>query len=79
MTISGLQIGGLIAFAIITETVFQWRYGSAFHPGGLICGCAVMAAYLCLIAIIFVVINLIVDLLYFAVDPRLRVEKPGGH
>ena len=39
----------------------------------------VMAAYLCLIAIIFVVINLIVDLLYFAVDPRLRVEKPGGH
>ena len=39
----------------------------------------VMAAYLCLIALIFVVINLIVDLLYFAVDPRLRVEKAGGH
>ena len=39
----------------------------------------VMAAYLCLIALIFVVINLVVDLLYFAVDPRLRVEKSGGH
>jgi peptide/nickel transport system permease protein len=39
-----------------------------------------MAAYLCLIALIFVMINLIVDLLYFAVDPRLRIEKPtGGH
>jgi peptide/nickel transport system permease protein len=37
-----------------------------------------MAAYLCLIALIFVVINLTVDLLYFAVDPRLRIEKPGG-
>ncbi len=38
-----------------------------------------MAAYLCLIAFIFVVINLIVDLLYFAVDPRLRVDRAGGH
>jgi peptide/nickel transport system permease protein len=38
-----------------------------------------MAAYLCLISLIFVVINLIVDLLYFAVDPRLRVERAGGH
>jgi peptide/nickel transport system permease protein len=39
-----------------------------------------MAAYLCLIALIFVVINLIVDLLYFVVDPRLRVEKStAGH
>jgi peptide/nickel transport system permease protein len=40
----------------------------------------VMAAYLCLIALIFVLVNLLVDLLYFAVDPRLRMEKPaGGH
>jgi peptide/nickel transport system permease protein len=39
----------------------------------------VMAAYLCLIALIFVVINLVVDLLYFVVDPRLRMEKAGAH
>jgi peptide/nickel transport system permease protein len=40
----------------------------------------VMAAYLCLVALIFVIVNLVVDLLYFAVDPRLRIEKPGtGH
>ena len=80
MTISGLQIGGLIAFAIITETVFQWPgMGLLFIQAVSFADVPVMAAYLCLIAIIFVVINLIVDLLYFAVDPRLRVEKPGGH
>ena len=80
MTISGLQIGGLIAFAIITETVFQWPgMGLLFIQAVSHADIPVMAAYLCLIALIFVVINLIVDLLYFAVDPRLRVEKPGGH
>jgi len=80
MTISGLQIGGLIAFAIITETVFQWPgMGLLFIQAVSFADIPVMAAYLCLIALIFVVINLIVDLLYFAVDPRLRVEKPGGH
>ena len=80
MTIAGLQIGGLIAFAIITETVFQWPgMGLLFIQAVSFADVPVMAAYLCLIALIFVVINLIVDLLYFAVDPRLRVEKPGGH
>ncbi|WP_341908950.1 ABC transporter permease [Polaromonas sp. YR568] len=80
MTITGLQLGGLIAFAIITETVFQWPgMGLLFIQAVTFADIPVMAAYLCLIALIFVVINLVVDLLYFAVDPRLRVEKPGGH
>jgi peptide/nickel transport system permease protein len=80
MTITGLQLGGLIAFAIITETVFQWPgMGLLFIQAVTFADVPVMAAYLCLIALIFVVINLIVDLLYFAVDPRLRVDRAGGH
>jgi len=79
MTITGLQLGGLIAFAIITETVFQWPgMGLLFIQAVTFADIPVMAAYLCLIALIFVIINLVVDLLYFAVDPRLRVERPGG-
>ena len=81
ITITGLQLGGLIAFAIITETVFQWPgMGLLFIQAVTFADIPIMAAYLCLIALIFVVINLIVDLLYFAVDPRLRVERlVGGH
>jgi len=79
MTITGLQLGGLIAFAIITETVFQWPgMGLLFIQAVTYADVPVMAAYLCLIALIFVVINLIVDLLYFAVDPRLRIGNLGG-
>ena len=80
ITITGLQLGGLIAFAIITETVFQWPgMGLLFIQAVQFADIPVMAAYLCLIALIFVLINLTVDLLYFAVDPRLRIEQPGGH
>lgn len=80
MTITGLQLGGLIAFAIITETVFQWPgMGLLFIQAVTFADIPVMAAYLCLIALIFVIINLIVDLLYFAVDPRLRIGNAGGH
>ena len=80
MTITGLQLGGLIAFAIITETVFQWPgLGLLFIQAVTFADVPVMAAYLCLIALIFVVINLIVDMLYVVVDPRLRVAKSGGH
>ncbi len=80
MTITGLQLGGLIAFAIITETVFQWPgMGLLFIQAVTFADIPVMAAYLCLIALIFVVINLVVDLLYFVVDPRLRMTKAGGH
>jgi peptide/nickel transport system permease protein len=77
ITITGLQLGSLIAFAIITETVFQWPgMGLLFIQAVTFADIPVMAAYLCLIALIFVIINLIVDLLYFMVDPRLRL---GGH
>ena len=80
MTITGLQLGGLIAFAIITETVFQWPgMGLLFIQAVTFADIPVMAAYLCLIALIFVVINLVVDLLYFVVDPRLRMTNAGGH
>jgi peptide/nickel transport system permease protein len=80
MTITGLQLGGLIAFAIITETVFQWPgMGLLFIQAVTFADIPVMAAYLCLIALIFVIINLVVDLLYFAVDPRLRVDRAAGH
>ena len=76
MTITGLQLGGLIAFAIITETVFQWPgMGLLFIQAVTFADIPVMAAYLCLIALIFVAINLIVDLLYVVVDPRLRVAN----
>jgi len=82
ITITGLQLGGIIAFAIVTETVFQWPgMGLLFIQAVQFVDIPVMAAYLCLIALIFVAINLIVDLLYFAVDPRLRagIGKVGGH
>ncbi len=81
ITITGLQLGGLIAFAIITETVFQWPgMGLLFIQAVTFADIPVMAAYLCLIALIFVLINLAVDMLYFVVDPRLRAEKStAGH
>ena len=83
ITIMGLQLGGIIAFAIFTETVFQWPgMGLLFIQAVQFADIPVMAAYLCLISLIFVSINLTVDLLYFAVDPRLRVglgKSGGGH
>ncbi|MEJ8846608.1 ABC transporter permease [Variovorax rhizosphaerae] len=80
ITITGLQLGSLIAFAIITEKVFQWPgMGLLFIEAVTFADIPIMSAYLCLIALIFVTINLVVDLLYFAVDPRLRVSTTGGH
>ncbi|NHK97011.1 MULTISPECIES: ABC transporter permease [Rubrivivax] len=79
ITITGLQLGSLIAFAIITETVFQWPgMGLLFIQAVQFADIPVMAAYLCLIALIFVLINLVVDLLYFVVDPRLRIERSAA-
>jgi peptide/nickel transport system permease protein len=73
MTITALQIGSIIAFAIITETVFQWPgSGLLFIQAVQSADIPIMAAYLCLIALVFVTVNLVVDLLYFLVDPRLR-------
>jgi peptide/nickel transport system permease protein len=76
ITIAGLQIGSLIAFAIITETVFQWPgLGLMFLQAIQVVDIPIMAAYLMLIAFFFVMINLIVDMLYYVVDPRLRVDS----
>lgn len=73
ITITGLQLGGIIAFSVVTETVFQWPgMGLLFIQAVQFADIPVMAAYLCLISLIFVIINLIVDLLYFLIDPRLR-------
>ena len=78
ITVTGLQLGAVIAFAIVTETVFQWPgMGLLFIQAVQFADIPVMAAYLCLIALIFVLVNLVVDLLYFAVDPRLRAERSG--
>jgi peptide/nickel transport system permease protein len=77
ITVTGLQVGSLIAFSIITETVFQWPgMGFLFIQAVLFADIPIMAAYMTLVALFFVVINLIVDLLYFLVDPRLRMERP---
>jgi len=79
ITITGLQIGGIIAFSIITETVFQWPgmgllFLQAIHFGDI----PVMSTYLMLVGFFFVLINLIVDLLYYTVDPRLRFDRPAA-
>jgi peptide/nickel transport system permease protein len=79
ITVVGLQLGSVIAFAIITETVFQWPgMGLLFLIAVQNADIPVMSAYLLLVAAIFVTINLLVDLLYAAVDPRIRLEARTG-
>jgi peptide/nickel transport system permease protein len=76
ITIMGLQIGALLAFSIITETVFQWPgMGLLIIQAIQFVDIPIMSSYLVLIALFFVLMNLAVDLLYYAVDPRLRVER----
>jgi peptide/nickel transport system permease protein len=76
ITITGLQLGQLIAFAIITETVFAWPgVGQLFVTSVYSADMPMMSAYLALIGFLFVTINLLVDLLYFAIDPRLRTAQ----
>jgi peptide/nickel transport system permease protein len=75
MTIAGLQFGSIIAFAIITETVFQWPgMGLLFLKAVQNADIPIMSAYLLLVAAIYVAINLVVDLLYVVVDPRIRID-----
>ncbi|MGE3067548.1 MAG: ABC transporter permease [Hyphomicrobiaceae bacterium] len=74
ITIIGLQIGSIIAFAIITETVFQWPgMGLLFIQSVQNADIPVMSAYLLLVAFLFVLINFIVDMLYVWIDPRIRI------
>ncbi len=73
ITVAGLQFGSVIAFAIITETVFQWPgMGLLFVQAVQNVDIPIMAAYLLMVSLIFVTINLVVDILYTIVDPRLR-------
>ena len=68
----------IIAFAVVTETVFQWPgIGLLFINSVNFSDVPIMATYLLLTAVLFVVINLIVDLLYYLFDPRLRVKAAG--
>lgn len=79
ITITGLQLGSVIAFAIITETVFQWPgVGLLFINAVYFVDIPVMSAYLLLVGFAFVVINLVVDLLYLLIDPRLRDSQMRG-
>ncbi|MEP2946685.1 MAG: ABC transporter permease [Lentilitoribacter sp.] len=79
ITIIGLQFGGVIAFSIVTESVFQWPgMGLLFLESIRYVDIPVMAVYLVIIALVFVVINLIVDMLYFAIDPRVRLQPEAG-
>jgi peptide/nickel transport system permease protein len=79
ITIAGLQLGSIIAFAVVTETVFQWPgMGLMFIKAVQNADIPIMAAYLLLVAAIFVTINLIVDLLYAVVDPRIRIDARTG-
>jgi peptide/nickel transport system permease protein len=76
ITIMGLQFGGIVAFSLVTETVFQWPgMGLLLVQSVAVADIPVMSAYLMLIALVFVLINLVVDLLYYAVDPRLRIGR----
>ncbi|WP_299923366.1 ABC transporter permease [uncultured Pelagimonas sp.] len=75
ITIIGLQFGGVIAFSIVTESVFQWPgMGLLFLESIRFVDIPVMGVYLVVIAFFFVLVNLIVDLLYVAIDPRLRIK-----
>ncbi len=76
ITVTGLQVGSIVAFAVITETVFQWPgLGFLFLQSVQTVDIPVMAAYLVFVAAFFVIINLIVDLLYYVIDPRLRLDR----
>ena len=78
ITIAGVQLGGVIAFAIVTETVFQWPgLGALFVNAVQFVDVPVMSAYLLFVAFVFVLTSLIVDLVYVALDPRLRTGNPA--
>ena len=78
ITIIGLQLGGIIAFSIVTESVFQWPgMGLLFLDSIRYVDIPVMSVYLVLIALMFVIINLTVDMLYFMIDPRVRLKNHG--
>ena len=76
VTVVGLEIGGLIAFAVVTESVFAWPgMGKLIIDSINVLDRPVIVAYLMMIVLLFIVINLIVDVLYTVLDPRVRLEN----
>ena len=76
VTVLGLELGGLIAFSVVTETVFAWPgMGKLLIDSIQRLDRPVVVAYLVITVVMFVVINLIVDLLYAALDPRVRLRE----
>ena len=79
ITITGINIGTLIAFSIITETVFQWPgMGSLFINAVYFVDIPIMSAYMIMVAFIFVMINFIVDITYYFIDPRIRFKEDSS-
>jgi peptide/nickel transport system permease protein len=75
ITITGINIGTLIAFSIITETVFQWPgMGLLFINAVYFVDIPIMSAYMIMVAFIFVMINFVVDITYYFIDPRIRIK-----
>ena len=76
ITITGINVGTLVAFSIITETVFQWPgMGFLFINAVHFVDIPIMSAYLIMVAFIFVMINFIVDITYYIIDPRIRIKE----
>ena len=79
VTITGMQLGSIVAFAIVTETVFNWPgLGALFVKSVEVVDIPVMGAYLMFVGLIFVIVSLVVDMLYFLIDPRLRVSRTAA-
>lgn len=79
ITVSGIQLGYLVAFAIVVEQVFQWPgMGTLFIHALSTTDLPLISAFLLVAALFFVMINLVVDLLYVLADPRLRVRAERG-
>ena len=78
ITVIGLQLGGLIAYSVVTETVFAWPgMGKLIIDSVYILDRPVIVAYLIVIVMLFIAINLIVDILYSVIDPRIRTGRGG--
>jgi ABC-type dipeptide/oligopeptide/nickel transport system permease component len=76
ITIAGLNIGAIIGFSVITETIFQWPGMSLLFIEAVRFGdIPVLAAYLVLVALVFTIINMVIDILYMLIDPRLRIDR----
>jgi peptide/nickel transport system permease protein len=77
VTVAGLEFGSVIAFAVVTESIFAWPgMGKLLIDSINVLDRPVIVGYLCIVVVLFVVINLAIDLAYAALDPRVRGERP---